>query len=74
MHNFLINFFTETSCCHIHVYPHPLQFNVMFSFSRGDVQQDELTSESAVREYASKLSVEYSTGAKQVCSRSSDFQ
>ena len=40
---------------------------MMFSFSRGDVQQDELTSESTVREYPSKLCVEYSTGAKQVC-------
>ena len=40
---------------------------MIFSFSRGDVRQDELTAESTVREYASKLCVEYSTGAKQVC-------
>ena len=48
------------------VYPCLLQFNVVFSFSHEDFQQDELIADSSVCKYSSKLCVEFSTGAKQV--------
>lgn len=43
-----------------------LQFNMEFSFSCEDVKLNELTPDSSTLQYTSSLSIEFSTGAKQV--------